>query len=433
MDQIVRALTKEPLEGLVNGKMIAALGFVAIAIAIKNIFEIDINQYVLTFLAAAIMPSLNYSQLLCYSASIIPLAEGMNGGILWIIIVLLINKGSSSAPSGISPFIILLLLIELANLCLYNGTVDFKQYFFYSSYIILFFYYAFLNISDKHAKSIILMLLLGLSVLCFIIVARILITTSIDEFLANHGRIGFAETEYNDKIGYLNINPNSLGYYSIVGITMILALTSKFKLSFILRYSLLTIFCIAGALTVSRSWIIILTLCLVWFFFRNIKNIRYWIILAIVAFVLVPLDILPQNVIDSFTERFNDKNMETGGGRSLIFEEYNEYLSTHPERIPFGVGTLITNDVVKASHSPHNATQQIIVGCGIIGFLIFFAASYKFYAEYIRSQSIPFIMFMPFIAASLFLQTIQFLMPFSLMLPLAMTTVVFKVVRPNDT
>ncbi len=430
MDQAIRTLTYESVEGIINGKMLKAFSITALAIAIKNIFEIDINQYVITFMAAAIMPFLNYSQLLCYSASIIPIAEGMNGGILWVILALLFNKKSSSSPTSIKIYVLSILIIELANLFLNNGTIDFKLYFFYSSYIILFFYITFLNINDKQAKSILLMYLLGLSVLCIIIVCRILFTMSIDEFLATHSRIGYAETEFNNDIGYLNVNPNSLGYYSIVGITIFFTTASHLKLPLLLKILLLTSFIIAGALTISRSWIIILTFCLVWILLRNITNIKYWFVLLVATFAIIQFDILPHNIIDSFTERFNTESLETAGGRSTIFEEYNDYLSSHPERIPFGVGTLITNEVVRASHSPHNGTQQVIVGCGVVGFLVFFAAACKFYTKYIRGRSIPLIMFMPFVAASLFLQTIQFLMPFSLILPLAMTTIVFKI-RPR--
>ena len=427
MGRIDRTLTREFGVGLINVNMLTALAFVVVAVSIKNVFEININQYVLVFIAAAIMPFLSYRQLLCYGVSIIPFAEGMNSVILWILFAFLIYKCPQSIKFNKMIYALLLLLIEFVNLLIFDGTADYKLLFFYSSYLLLFFYITFLDINSKQAKGMLMMYLLGLASLCLIIVARIQYTMSLEEFIMAHGRIGFAEIESNDETGYLNINPNSLGYYSIVGLSMLLATIKYYNISFVWKITLGISFVIAGALTVSRTWIIILVLCLVWFFLQNSTKIKYWIGLLITLFVIIQFDLLPYDIVDSFEERFHEKTMATGGGRSLIFEQYNDYMAKHIEKLPFGVGTLVINEVVKASHSPHNGTQQIIVGCGIIGFLIFFAAACRFYRKYIQSQSDPIIMFMPFIAASLFLQSIQFLSPFSLILPLAMTTLPFKI------
>lgn len=403
----------------------------ALVIAGHNIFTLGINQYLIVALASVYMFGLSYKNLLYYGAFIIPLAAGMNGGVLWMLYVMLLFKGHNVNKFQIV-FPVLLVLVEFCNIVASNAAFDFKALFFYFAYLALFFYYMFEDSDGVDVSKLLRVYLVGVSVVCMIVVARILYEGSLTDFLTNGQRLGFSTADIvKSREGYININPNSLGYFASVGFSLLLLGRKLLKFKKIPYVICLAAFLLSGGLTVSRTWLIVTTFALLWYMYYHAFNLKVWLFSALAFFAVMQFNLIPDAFVDSFTQRFTEESVETGSGRTEIFETYNKYLEEHTERIPFGVGILVYGDVIGASHSMHNGTQQILVGCGVFGLLLFFTAAIIFFRRYIIIRHPPIFRYMPFVAASLFLQTVQFLTPHDLMFPLAMTAVALKLVRTD--
>ncbi len=403
----------------------------ALVVACHNIFTLGINQYLIVALASVYMFGLSYKNLLYYGVFIIPLAAGMNGGVLWVLYLLLLFKSPHVKKLQII-FPVLLVLVESFNMLVSPTAFDFKALFFYFAYLALFFYYIFEDSAGVDVSKLFRVYLIGVSIVCMIVVARILYEGSLTDFLTNEQRLGFSTADIvKSREGYININPNSLGYFASVGFSLLLLGRKLLKFKKIPYVICLAAFLLSGGLTVSRTWLIVSTFALLWYMYYHAFNVKVWLFGALAFFVVMQFNLIPDAFVDSFTQRFTDESVETGSGRTEIFETYNKYMEEHPERIPFGVGILVYGDVISSTHSMHNGTQQILVGCGVFGLLLFFIAAISFYRRYIIYRHPPIFRYMPFIAASLFLQTLQFLTPHDLMFPLAMTAVAFKLGRAD--
>jgi hypothetical protein len=122
--------------------------------------------------------------------------------------------------------------------------------------------------------------------------------------------------------------------------------------------------------------------------------------------------------------RFEQGNFDTAGNRTLLFKEYSEFMSLHSEYILTGTGAIYYKDIAQCSNSCHNAFQQIYVAYGVLGCVFFISAF--FMSIHKRASSCSFMNYVPFIFAIFFIQSIQFLNPFYLMLPVALTSVAYK-------
>ncbi len=127
------------------------------------------------------------------------------------------------------------------------------------------------------------------------------------------------------------------------------------------------------------------------------------------------------NAFNNITDRFTKDNIETAGNRTVLFEEYNDFLLDNPEYLFYGTGALYYKEFAKVSNSTHNATQQIILCYGLLGFIIYIYVSVYFLRNY-RARKLKIIDYIPLFATIAFVQSIQFLNPYHLMLPVALST-----------
>lgn len=185
---------------------------------------------------------------------------------------------------------------------------------------------------------------------------------------------------------------------------------------------------IGGAITISRTWAIMVVLILVLFVFRSINKPVVWIGSIAIVLCIIYFDLIPESFMKSFVNRFSERNLGSGGGRVELFDEYNNFLYENPSYLIFGISVLGYKEVAyKIWNSTHNGIQQIYLCTGVVGFVIFILAAVMFYREFIANTHGPMYRWMPFLIAVLFLQTLQFLNPHILMLPLVMTAFILKI------
>ena len=167
----------------------------------------------------------------------------------------------------------------------------------------------------------------------------------------------------------------------------------------------------------SRTWMLLFALIIVAYLLheRNLKALFSLVIIFGAVILLFP------NILAGFTNVMTDRmagdNIETGGGRTVIFNQYNEVWSQSILYVLFGTSLTSYHEVTNISGSMHNSIQQIYVTLGLIGLLLYIGLFIKFFNT--KNVGKPSLFnYLPFFAGAMFLQSIQFLEPYFLMLPL---------------
>ena len=122
-------------------------------------------------------------------------------------------------------------------------------------------------------------------------------------------------------------------------------------------------------------------------------------------------------LLAGFETRFTDDTMETGGSRTGIFQRYMEVYFSDFRFVLFGTGVTQGNVVAGMSGSMHNGTQQILVCCGLVGFVLYMVVLFGAALKASVGKKIHLVYWMPLLSVVVFTQTIQFLNPTMLMLP----------------
>ena len=213
---------------------------------------------------------------------------------------------------------------------------------------------------------------------CFvylILIVRLLISSGFNLNMAfsNVTRLGLKS---EDEVAEVIINPNSLGFMCSLGITGLAQLNRFGQKKSYDMYIMITML-IAGALTLSKTYLVCLIIMAMLFFISikgDIKKKAQYLLgcvsLTLVA-VLAIYFAFP-SVIETFAARFCVDDITSG--RTDLFNQYNAYLFSSPNVLMYGVGVLdfrnkltpIINDV------PHNCIQEILIAWGIPGFFMFF-------------------------------------------------------------
>ena len=405
------------------------MGVLSFIIAMHNVLGLNINQYLILAFASFVIPFLKIEHLLPFSAFLIPLETGINGSLFIFLSAAILYRLPRVSPIMII-FPLIIFSIEILDIfCLVHVQSDFKKEIIYASFLFLFFIMLFVDTDTNLSKKILRYFIIGLAVVSAIYILRVLHTGTISMLLSSGGRTGegIAEAQ-SENIGYITLNANTLGYFSAVGIALCLLGNKILNIKPALLIACLFMFIIAGITTVSRTWAMTAALALALYFLRSINKPWIWICIIAVIYAVMSFDLIPEPVIESFSRRFTDTdNMATAGGRSEIFERYNTFMLDNPEYLLFGIGVFDYDILTKVGHSMHNGLQQIFVSTGVFGLFMFVTAACKFYKLYIRPYPGPMMRWIPLIIAAIFLQSIQFLNPHILMMPLVMTTFVFKI------
>ena len=228
----------------------------------------------------------------------------------------------------------------------------------------------------------------------------------------------------------LSLNANSLAYYSITGITCGVLLIEKGIKKERLRNILLTVLTgAAGFLTISRSWLLVAGLCLVLYVATKMgtfkKMLQMFVILAIVlAVAFVFFDENP-HLLAGFITRMTHNDVRGGNGRVEVALMYLERMLENSRVFLVGTGVMEYRTLLGMTTSAHNGIIQVLVCYGFLGASVFLlgliAPLYR-----LKMVGISFVWWLPLIGVALFVQTIQFVNPYFIMLPYAMGVVAVK-------
>lgn len=183
-----------------------------------------------------------------------------------------------------------------------------------------------------------------------------------------------------------------------------------------------------GMFSISRTWAIsvILTIIIYSIFQRDNKKVGYTLlcVIAILGYYYLSKNPL---LLDAFIGRFEGDNIETGGQRTILFAQYNEFLLNHPWNLFFGTSAQLYKEVTGLYHSTHNSLQQIWMSYGIIGFAVIITVYFKALKHnYLKKE---YMACMPMLIIVFFLQSIQVLNPHNGMYPIITAFFIMKMIK----
>lgn len=397
-------------------------------LGIRDAFSLSINQYVLLTYFVCGMPAMTYKQLVSYICCLIPFANGINAILFLFAFLFLVSK--SKCTNRLQwIFTIYFTIAEFVALFFSGEPILYNKYVLYVGYISVFFFLIFDKNNSDLKRNIRFFCYATVFVISIITYRTFTLLGWTEILMMRGGDITLYHPELATEDVYFSMNPNTLGLFSLVCYCCLLIGYKKLEIPSWLYVILLILNIIIGALTVSRTWLILMGLAtLIYFVHRpSVKNC------VIIFFSIIAIGYSSNELIDSITGSFETRvqadNIHSFGNRTNIFYEYNEMMLNNPQFWVWGtsVGNYkstasanyqFSSATKNASYSMHNATQQIFICTGFAGLLMFIIAAYKIYALFIRRRKIPLVYYFPIVGAFLFCQTIQFLLPTILMMPI---------------
>lgn len=413
-----------------NKKVVILVLLTSIILIARDVGGVDISQYLLFAFMSLIFAFLNKKETIIYLAFTCGIITGVNGYVLLVGIFSVLFKDRTYLHHNKS-FVFLTLLVfawECMNSFLYYSQTQFSQIVLYLGYLFIFFYYLMMNKDKAENKLAILFYGIGLAVTLLVISIGVF-QNPLDMLFEGEGEVRAAMGFREDNTStHFVANANNLAYFSIVLIALLFSLKKQIFSSNVLFLVLLIIAFLAGLLSRSRTWILLMSILIfVEFISRKgtakIKFLSYGIALAFM--VLYFFSNFIYSAIDGFMTRLELDNISTAGNRTVLMKEYFDYMSKHVEYMISGTGAIYYKEITNCSNSCHNAFQQIYIAYGILGCIFFVLIAIKSFLNHHSSSSI--LNYMPFIIALLFIQSIQLLNPFHLMIPLAVTSLAYKI------
>lgn len=397
---------------------------VSLMLIMRDVFGVSVSKYMYLVYVIALMAVAKYETMIYMVCFILPLVCGLPGTYMMpcVLLMLFIKKNKLRAWQ-----VVMVLFVVIAEVfsSLWYQTVYYTKIVQYVSFagVMLFLSH---DESELDYLMCVRMYMLGIVVLCSTIMTTAIMTAPsdwTDMFAEGEFRFGSTQKDALDGMK-LVLNANSLAYYSITGISCGVLLAEKTKKGerlFFIACVLIT--AIAGMLTVSRTWLIVVGIGVILYILSKVKYPRRFLI-ALAAVVLVIYGTLwllgeATAIVEAFTNRLNFENMDSAGGRTEIFQRYMELFWQNTRVMFLGTGVTQYSEVLGERKAMHNGLQQILVCYGVLGCVVMIVALIKPIANACAGRQRDITTYIPLVGITLFVQSIQFLSPHMLMLPYA--------------
>lgn len=402
---------------------------ISIVIILRDLVGVPVPDAALLAIASGIMLVLPYTELVPFLFFLFPFTCGIPGYVMLAAYIILLLKHKHLSAGQIFPVIIVGILEffdELigADFATVSGVLSFM------SFTALFFF--FLNDAKKtkyDIKLAILYFCLGTIVTFGVIFINMLREYGINILLAGMARAGALGIEGNDTSimqGHLAMNSNTVAYYAICSISCLAVLFNSYRRIPIL--CLITAITLCGFFSISRTYILCLALIIVFYLLTASNKMRIGFLVTLML-LFVTLSFFAGEYIELFEEtligRTEESTFDSAGGRTILFEYYNDEWLKSIWYVFFGCGVVNYFPLLGVHNAMHSGLQQIWVCLGITGFILFAQQTIAFIAKYSKSNKLIFLT--PFFVTFAFDQSIQFLNPYPLMLPIVVSLLVWKV------
>ena len=412
----------------VDIKLVVSIVVLSLMVLIRDLGYFAFTPLYFIAVVSIICLILPYRSLIFFFFFYITVGISVHGiALIPLVLALIINNRRINVFQIFFPIIIL--LFELLNFASYSFVTDINRYIIYALYVILFFFVLFDdNLDNEDVKNGIKYYVLGTAIASLIIFLHAIINYGFQDIFFGIYRMGATFDDYdagNEMV--TKMNPNQLAFYAITAFSLLLYIKDVFS-NKISKAVLIMVLLLAGIMSGSRTWIIMMAIVLVlYFLFSGIKGKFSFVLLTAIVFVVaMQYYKYTEAIYSRFEERFEESNFNTAGHRTEIIKEYNQWLVNNPSRMIYGAGALYYTKICNIYHSTHNSIQQIIVCYGILGLLIFIVCMIIYHKRYTEPNKVRFWYYFPFIICFLFSQSGQFLSPACMMLPFVATALPLK-------
>lgn len=391
--------------------------FIMTLLAYRDLASAPMNVYMLIVIMSIPYLLFDKEQSVKYTCFLFPMMGGVIPYYLGVgLLILYIRFWPTIQKIQVIPFVILALL-EGIHFFITPTTHSFVELLSYISVFGLFFLLLSLSDQEFDRRDCLNWFIWSICFEFVVLMARSYFV--IGDFSALMETRALFTVEEDATNQFFSENPTTIAIYSIAVIAILLFGKGSLQMNNTLYWLSLVISITAGAMTISRTWVLCLALVLLLFVFsKKNKMILYGGI--VVCLGLIYFSYFGDSQLSFlFKARMYDENMSTVGGRTDIFSFYHQQMFSNPKYLPFGVGAYCYSEVFNAD-SPHNAIQQIFVSYGFAGLLLFLIYSLR-YSRLNRTRNAPFVYHIPFLVVFLFLQSTQFLMPCRNMIPVIMS------------
>lgn len=398
---------------------------ISLLVFARDCAGINVNKYIFLVIYVFAFVAFDCKRIVALIAFTIPMSYGLPNNYLIVLSCLfLLYKQRDSLNCSLLLFPLALSLLEVISVSWYQ-TIDIISEIAYMSTLLL----LVLVVVEKTTDAVLFlqMYLMGVAVAIGIVICSTASVYGFPETLSGAIRIGGDTDDVlsgrNTGIIHLRFNANEIGYHSLVAISCALVLFHQSNANRI-HLLICSVVCILGGfLSVSRTWMMF-TACLIIMqllisFGKQGHLGRGFVLVAVLSFFAI--GILNQNpeLLNSITNRFELANFATAGGRAPLLKAYNNFFINAPLWRQFiGVGVVGYKEICGLWNSMHNGFQQVLVCLGFLGSTVFISYLLYLYKLSVKGQTPSFMNYLPLIACMAFIQSIQLLNPWPLMLPL---------------
>ena len=392
----------------------------SLLLMVRDIGGIEFNKFVFLPIAVILFAFMDMEQLICSLCFLLPLLNGLPGNYIilaWILIYLLKTRYVKSKVIVLFAIYVILEIISGIGLT-ENSLVD---TFSYLAYL-----FAFLmminNDTEFSRKKCLWSYFIGVSIFVFITFFSTLVYAPSNWLtLFANGWYRFGNLTGVDSM-HIGTNANELAYFAAVGFSVGLVLLALEAGNLVRRniiYVLSLFVLILGALSTSRSYILVIAIIILFYFAVCKKSIKGFLIalLAMIIAVGVIYYILEQypDLLTGFISRFDSETTSTAGSRTILWQQYWEAFFSKVRYILLGTGVVGYKEATGLYHSTHNMFQQIIMCYGVPFGFVFIVSILRPAVACFKNIKTK-VLWLPLLAVLLFTQTIQFLNPWNLML-----------------
>lgn len=405
------------MNSVINNKLYISTLVFALILILRDILGANVNQLLILGYIAIVAIILDYEELFYFTSFLTPLVAGINSFALTVLLVALFIKSNKRQLSQFIP-VFILIVVELLHPIIYTFPIGNEIIYF--SVIGLFFFCS--SAPDNVDSScVVKFFILGASLTCLLIIVRSCIINGsfIALFLDNARSVvamGANEVAIQNQETHMALNADALAYISLLGISCLLLGSKVLKINKILYIILLIINLMAGMASVTRTWVLVMSLIIFLYLFVSKIKYKWFLLLPILIVILLQSEIF-NIILEAFYERFTNEDLLEAGGRGNIWKQYITIWSSKLEYIILGISSPNYRSIFPDINSMHNFTQQIFVCTGVVGFVVYFAFMLKVIIYGIKKR-MSLRVFLPIIGGFVFLQSISVLANWILILPI---------------
>ena len=407
------------------------LVFLMIMIFIRDVLMFPISDTIILGYNIVVMLLLSHRDLMKYVWFCFPLTCGIPGYIMTLSFIFLIIKRRKINIRQLLPILIVTLLVGF-NWGFYGELSNLPNLLSFISFVSIFFY--FMHLDDNYVRrdsvDLIKYYSFGIIFTLGVVLFNMIIQYGFDSILTGtlrSGALGVVDNDASAMKGHLAVNANTMAYYALSVFSSIFVLLLYRKGTSKMWLVIMLLALVLGLFSFSRAYIVCVALMmLVYFTLSNFKS-RLRFVLVIVSFFILIILLFP-NVLDAFIEsflgRFDEDNLATAGGRTALFKRYQELWSSNIIYVIFGAGVWGEVNI----WSMHSGFQQLYVCLGLVGTFTYLLS---FIIYFNRNKTNSYLLLLPFFITFVFNQSIQFLAPYSLMLPYIPALYMMKLKQVN--